>query len=145
MKQSNMLPLPICKFVVNELGDSGIISFGRDREGYGNVIIVVKNGSAHASAVDGTVVSDIEEVYEARIGCKSCPLRKQCMLSAAKKHGCKWLSIDIEVERYRRKNESLITSDEDRDKDKQEHTGRRLLLPSQGCVRLPQVPHPWDQ
>ena len=63
MKQSNMLPLPICKLVVNELGDSGIISFGRDWEGYGNVIIVVKNGSAPASAVDGTAVLDIEEGF----------------------------------------------------------------------------------
>ena len=52
------------------------------------------------------------QVYEARIGCKSCPLRKQCMLSAAEKHGYKRLTIDIEAERYRRRSEALITSDE---------------------------------
>ena len=52
------------------------------------------------------------QVYEARRGCKSCPLRKQCMLSQAAKHDYKRLTIDIEAERYRRKNEALITSDE---------------------------------
>ena len=52
------------------------------------------------------------QVYEARRGCKSCPLRKQCMLSQAAKHDYKRLTIDIEAERYRRKSEALITSDE---------------------------------
>ena len=52
------------------------------------------------------------QVYEARRGCKSCPLRKQCMLSTADKYDYKRLAIDIEAERYRRKSEALITSDE---------------------------------
>ena len=52
------------------------------------------------------------QVYEARRGCRSCPLRKQCMLSQAAKHDYKRLTIDIEAERYRRKSEALITSDE---------------------------------
>ena len=52
------------------------------------------------------------QVYEARRGCKSCPLRKQCMLSQAAKHDYKRLTIDIEAEKYRRKSETLITSDE---------------------------------
>ena len=52
------------------------------------------------------------QVYEARRGCKSCPLRKQCMLSQAAKHDYKRLTIDIEAEKYRRKSEGLITSDE---------------------------------
>ena len=52
------------------------------------------------------------QVYEARRGCKSCPLRKQCMLAQADKHDYKRFIIDIEAEKYRRKSEALITSDE---------------------------------
>ena len=52
------------------------------------------------------------QVYEARRGCRSCPLRKQCMLSQAAKNDYKRLTIDIEAERYRRKSEALMTSDE---------------------------------
>ena len=52
------------------------------------------------------------QTYEARRGCKSCPLRKKCMLSQAVKHAYKRLTIDIEAEKYRRKSEALITSDD---------------------------------
>ena len=52
------------------------------------------------------------QVYEARRGCKSCPLRKQCMLSQAKRYDYKRLTIDIEAEKHRRKSEAMITSDE---------------------------------
>ena len=51
------------------------------------------------------------QVHEARRGCKSCPLRKQCMLSTADKHDYKRLTIDIDAEKYRRKSEVLITSE----------------------------------
>lgn len=51
-------------------------------------------------------------VYEAKRGCKSCPLRKQCMLSRAGKADYKRLTIDIEAERYRRKSEAMITGEE---------------------------------
>ena len=57
-------------------------------------------------------LKDGRSVYVCRRGCKSCPLRKQCMLSQAAKHDYKRLAIDIEAERYRRKSEALITSDE---------------------------------
>ena len=39
-------------------------------------------------------------------------MRKQCMLSQAAKNDYKRLTIDIEAERYRRKSETLMTSDE---------------------------------
>ena len=56
--------------------------------------------------------NDKGQVYEARRGCKSCPLRKKCMLSQAAKRDYKRLTIDIEAEKYRRRGEALITSDD---------------------------------
>ncbi len=56
-------------------------------------------------------LKDGRGVYVCRRGCKSCPLRKQCMLSTADKHDYKRLTIDIEAEKYRRKSEVLITSE----------------------------------
>ena len=55
--------------------------------------------------------NDKGQVYEARRGCKSCPLRKKCMLSQAAKRDYKRLTMDIEAEKYRRRSEALITSD----------------------------------
>ena len=55
--------------------------------------------------------NDKGQVYEARRGCKSCPLRKKCTLSQAAKRDYKRLTIDIEAEKYRRKSGTLITSD----------------------------------
>ena len=52
------------------------------------------------------------QVYEARRGCKSCPMRKQCMLSKAKKYDYKRIVIDIEAEKYRRKSEAAISDRE---------------------------------
>ena len=68
------------------------------------------------------------------------------MLSTADKHDYKRLKIDIEAEKYRREERSSDNKREgNRDADKPEHTGRGILLPSQGRIRLPQIPDTWDQ
>ena len=53
-----------------------------------------------------------ETSYQCTRGCKCCPMRKQCMKSAAKKFDYKVLTLDVETELYRRKSLENITTHE---------------------------------
>lgn len=53
-----------------------------------------------------------ETSYKCTRGCKSCPLRTQCMKSAAKKLDYKVLTLDVQTELYRRESLRNITTHE---------------------------------
>ena len=66
----------------------------------------------HRLVNTGKVSKRGEASYKCTRGCKSCPLRRQCMKSAAGKSDYKVLRLDVETELYRRESLRNITSHE---------------------------------
>lgn len=64
----------------------------------------------HRLVNTGRVNKRGETTYSCTRGCKTCPLRKQCMKSSAKRFDYKALTLDIDCERARRKSLHNITT-----------------------------------
>lgn len=52
-----------------------------------------------------------QRIYQAFTGCKTCPLRKECMKSAATKYNFKTLRVDTQLDIYRANAKENIESD----------------------------------